>query len=223
MNDGLSRVRETAAYRRIRGFFALVLALAGFVGLIGIGTDIHAWQQWLAGIDSWIPYALAYFLLLLGALALLAPDISAWRARRSTVRKVEGEDGDRAVKEEVEVSVPDPVRPPRPKESRKLSDVLQVQLDEGVRLRKDIPPIPGVRSLTRPETTLEDVEVWIRRTGRLLNGEPELKSEFNYAPRKALLEGLVPPHPFEPRYKKSLDQRIANLGGIISDLRNQDR
>jgi hypothetical protein len=222
MNDGLSRIRETAAYRRTRSVVGAVLAFASLLGLIGIGADIQAWQRWLADIDSWIPYALAYLFLLLVAFALLAPDVSAWRARRSTAKKVEG--GDRDVEEEEEeVSVPDPAPTPRPSKSRKLSDVLQAQLDEGVRLRRDIPPVPGMRNLTRPETTLEDVKMWIRRTGRLLNDEPELKSEFNYAPRKALLEGLVPPRPFEPRYKKSLDQRIANLGGIISDLRNQDR
>lgn len=187
-------------------------------------ADIQAWQQWLAGIDSWIPYALAYLFLLLIAFALLAPDVLAWRARRSMARNVEREEGDRGdEEEEVEVSVPDAAPTPRPRTSRKLSDVLQAQLDEGVRLRKDIPPVPGMRNLTRPETTLEDVEMWIRRTGRLLNDQPELKGEFNYAPRKAFLEGLVPARPFEPRYKKSLDQRIANLGGIISDLRNQDR
>lgn len=223
MNDGLSGVRETTAYRRIRTIVGVVLAFTSFLGLIGIGADIQAWQRWLAGIDSWIPYAAAYLLLLLVAFALLAPDVSAWRARRAMASNVEREEGDRTVREQVEVSVPDPAPSPLPRKGRKLSDVLQAQLDEGVRLRKNIPPVPGMPNLTRPETTLEDVEMWIRRTGRLLNDEPELKSEFNYARPKAFLEGLVPPRPFEPRYKKSLDQRIANLSGIISDLRNQNR
>ena len=201
----------------------MVLAIAGLVGLIGIGADIQAWQRWLAGIDSWIPYALAYFVLLLVAFALLAPDVSAWRARRSTLRNVEQEEEDRGIEEGVEASAPDPAPAARPRTSGKLSDRLQIQLDEGVGLRKNIPPAPGLPNLTRPETTQEDVEIWIRRTGRLLNDEPELKSEFNYVPRKAPLEWLISPHPFEPRYKKPLDQRIANLSGIISDLRNQDR
>jgi hypothetical protein len=223
MEEGLSQIRETTPYRVIRSFVGAVLAIAGFLGLIGIGADIQAWQRWLAGIDSWIPYTVAYLLLLLVAFALLAPDITEWRARRATASTVEREEEDRTVREQVEVSVPDPVPTPRPKKSRKLSDVLQAQLDKGVGLRKNIPLIPGMPNLTRPETTPEDVEMWIRRTRRLLDDEPELKSEFNYAPPKAFLEGLVPPRPFEPRHKKSLDQRIANLSEIISDLRNQDR
>lgn len=201
----------------------MVLAIAGLLGLIGIGADIQAWQRWLAGIDSWIPYVLAYLVLLLVAFALLAPDVSAWRTRRSTARNVKQEEGDRGVEEEVEASASDPAPAARPRTSAKLSDRLQIQLDEGVGLRKNISPVSGLRNLTRPETTQEDVEIWIRRTGRLLNDEPELKSEFNYVPRKAPLERLISPHPFEPRYKKPLDQRIANLSGIISDLRNQGR
>jgi hypothetical protein len=225
MNDGHSRIKESTAYRRTRSLFGVVLGITSVLGFASIGADIEAWQRWLGGIQSWVPYALAYLLLLLIALALLIPDISAWRARRSTAsspERAEQEDEDRAAGEKA-VSVPDRAPTHQPENGQRLSDLLQAQLDEGVRLRKHIPPIPGMVNLTRPQTTPEDVEIWIRRTGRLLDGEPELKSEFNYRPGKAVLEGLVPPHPFEPRYKKSLDQRIANLGGIISDLRNQNR
>jgi len=192
MNDGLSRIKETTAYRRTRNLFGVALGITSVLGFASLGADIEAWQRWLGGIESWVPYALAYLLLLLISLALLIPDISAWRTGRSTAsspERAERGNEDRAAGEKAEVSMPDPAPTHQPGKGQRLSDLLQAHLDEGVLLRKNIPPIPGMVNLTRPQTTPEDVEIWIRRTGRLLDAEPELKSEFNYRPGKAVLEG----------------------------------
>jgi hypothetical protein len=73
-----------------------------------------------------------------------------------------------------------------------------------------------------PQTTGPDVEIWARRVRRLLGGvDPELLAEFNYQPPVAMLASFLAPQTLEPRYKKQLDQRIANLTGIIKDLRHR--
>lgn len=106
---------------------------------------------------------------------------------------------------------------------RMLSDRLRAQLDAGVRLRHGIPRWPGIRAIGRPETTQPDVDMWVKRTQRILRGEdPELLSEFNYRPAKALLDSILPEDTSEPRYKKALDQRIANLKDIIVGLREYE-
>jgi len=104
-----------------------------------------------------------------------------------------------------------------------LSRLLQRRLDQGVSLRKNIPAMPGMVSPTQPMTTQADVETWARRTKALLEPTPKLLAEFNYKPPRALLDGLLATNPLEPAYKKTLDQQIANLGEIITQLREQGR
>lgn len=108
-------------------------------------------------------------------------------------------------------------------EGGQLSRLLQRRLDQGVSLRKNIPAMPGMVSLTKPTTTPADVEAWTRRTKVLLEPTPKLLAEFNYKPPRALLDGFLATNPLEPAYKKALDQRIANLGEIITQLREQGR
>jgi hypothetical protein len=108
-------------------------------------------------------------------------------------------------------------------EGGELSRLLQRRLDQGVSLRKNIPAMPGMVSPTRPTATQADVETWARRTKALLEPTPKLLAEFNYKPPRALLDGLLVSNPLEPAYKKTLDQQIANLGEIITQLREQGR
>lgn len=108
-------------------------------------------------------------------------------------------------------------------EGDQLSRLLQRRLDQGVSLRKNIPAMPGMVSLTQPKTTQTDVEAWVRRTKALLEPTPKLLAEFNYKPPRAPLDGLLATNPFEPAYKKALNQRIANLGEIITQLQQQGR
>ncbi len=108
-------------------------------------------------------------------------------------------------------------------EEGELSRLLQSRLDQGVSLRKNIPAMPGMVSLTHPTTTRADVETWARRTRVLLEPTPKLLAEFNYKPPRALLDGLLGTNSLEPAYKKALDQQIANLGEIITQLREQGR
>lgn len=104
-----------------------------------------------------------------------------------------------------------------------LSQALQRRLDQGVSLRKHIPAMPGMVSMVHPTTTLADVETWVRRTKAILRPTPQLLAEFNYKPPRALLDHLLVTNSLEPAYKKELDRRIANLGEIITQLRDQDR
>lgn len=108
-------------------------------------------------------------------------------------------------------------------EGGELSRLLQRRLDQGVSLRKNIPAMPGMVSPTQPTTTQADVETWARRTKALLEPTPKLLAEFNYKPPRALLDGFLATNPLEPAYKKTLDQQIANLGEIITQLREQGR
>jgi hypothetical protein len=108
-------------------------------------------------------------------------------------------------------------------EGGELSRLLQRRLDQAVALRKNIPAFPGMVSPLHPTTTQADVETWARRTSVALESTPKLLAEFNYRPPRAPLAGLLATNPAEPAYKKSLDQKIANLGEIITLLREQGR
>jgi hypothetical protein len=103
----------------------------------------------------------------------------------------------------------------------RLSDALQVQLNEAVKLYRNIREIPGFPNIGQSETTEADFQNWVRRTDRLLADEPELRAEFHYAPQPAPLEHLL--NPMRSRYKKALEQKKSNLAGIIKDLRRAGR
>jgi len=114
-------------------------------------------------------------------------------------------------------------RPARTPEGagRQLSDRLQKQLNEGVRLRNEIDPLQSLRLLGGTTTTEADVRSWVRRTEQLLKATPDLAAEFDYRRGMTALESLVSTGTLEPNWKRPLDQRIANLKNIIEQLHDR--
>jgi len=219
--------RSSPAYRR--GFLAFKLAAAavGVVGLAGLDDDLGVWGGWLGGIDSALVYATLYVLLFAVSAAALVPDVRRWRAARSVPRPKAPPPVIEAPQAEPAPEPPEP-RPksaPQAVRDEPLSDQLQRLLDEGVSLRRHVPAVIGIGGgFLHQETTEADIDMWARRTQRLLRERPELLAEFNYLPPRARFEALVGPSArLEPRYKRRFDQRIANLTGIISDLRHAGR
>ncbi len=228
----VSELRKTRAYRVLKIVSSLAGALFGIIGVAGLFDDIETWGEWIGAVDSGLVYGLLYSVLLTLCLALLATEMWPLRAKSSTeAARARSTPSPRQGVDVRTNSNPQPPAGPRlprdppaaPHGARKLSDRLQAELDSAVRLRNNISSMAGVGGfgLVRPETTEQDVDMWVRRTQRLLRDEdPVLLAEFNYRPGKALLDPLLPTQSLAPRYKKGLDQRIANLRGIISDLRD---
>lgn len=215
----------TATYRWLKIVVGFLGALLAVVGLAGLRDDLDTWGRWLGGVNSDLVYGLLYGLLLLASTGLLVAELLARRgsSANSPPTTPNVRSGPVSASAGHEVLVENAVGAPQRSSSAggATSERLQKQLDEGVRLRRNIPAMPGIASLTSAETTEADVDMWVKRTQRLLRGvDPELLAEFNYRPGRAVIETLLPSS-FEPRYKKGLDQRIANLRGVIDELRHR--
>jgi hypothetical protein len=120
-------------------------------------------------------------------------------------------------------AAPAPRSTPDDAEKKPLSAILQRQLDRAMRLRAAIPMTAGASlNLMQDDTTEADVETWTHRTRKILEREaPELLPEFDSRPAREAFNAILGPRTLAPRYKQPLDRRIANLRGIIGDLRDE--
>jgi len=219
--DALLEVRPVGWI--IRAFPAF-MALTGFISLIGLAADLQAWRNWLGGIDSAVfPVAISSAILLVG-LVLLSHQIRSPRQQAVVSLKSEGSDIPKR-EPAPSPSQPNDRTPPASEKTRNenLADALQRQLDQGKGLQRNMPPMAGMSLPTQAKTTEADVDVWINRTRRLLKLRPDLLADFNYRPPQSPLHNLIRPRTFEPQYKERLDLHVANLPGIIIELRHQNR
>jgi len=239
----LAELRKSPAYRRARVVVGGLMTLLAVIGFAGIAEDLETWVNWLGGLGSNVVAGVLYGVLLAVGLALLATEGYRKSNREDVaipIRRAEPKDEPESAPVAAASAVAALDQPTAAESGRahasesssrgapRFSDRLQAQLDEGVRLRRDIPGMPGitVTRLVRAETTEADVTMWIKRTERILRkADPELLSEFRYRPGKAILSSFMEGSTIldPPSYKKALDQRIANLRGIIEDLRDAGR
>jgi hypothetical protein len=107
---------------------------------------------------------------------------------------------------------------PASNDAARFSKRLRRRLREGLALQRGLSLCGFSPVLTQRETTPADVDVWTKRTRRLLSvWSQDLVTEFDYAPPKSIVDTAFVDR-MTPPLKKALDQRIANLEGIVRDL-----
>ena len=210
MQAVVAEFRKTRVYRWGKVVSSVAGVAFAVVGFAGFFDDIATWGLWIAGVKSGYVYGALYGTLLVVSLSVLVAE--AWPTSRR------GEYPATVMPAQVRSATPAPATvyvpiasstgpatsepeslPPGSAhstashamgdaDSRKLSDRLQKQLDEGARLRRGIPVVAGVSIVARAETTEADFDMWVKRTRRILrNADAELEAEFNYKPGKAYL------------------------------------
>lgn len=108
-------------------------------------------------------------------------------------------------------------------ESHQLVRRLEQLLRQGRGLRRGIPAHEwAVAAAANPVTTEADAAMWARRVRRALRPHPELLEEFDYErPTATLSRVFLVSRDLAPRFKGLMDVRIANLTGIVDDLKGR--